>query len=769
MNKQLIGYILLGIFGLLALLGGIILVIIKNTQKSNGNCDSSLCKFPHGKCEQNKCVCNAGWSGEDCLTPSNNCDSTKCKSPNGTCNKNGICECGPGYAGENCLTKCEDGENSILCSNNLTYKCCDKSIKSCDLNNNCCETGLNKDKTLCEAPWTCSDASYDDLGKCSSGDCPDNWCPDMKFIFCDEGKIVKNKMYLFKNVGTDTYRTYKTNCSGDGDNCVDQEWAFTRATCLGPTSDNKHEPDSIDFSEKRMQPGYEKLNPDSYIYIDDNRPNKTLDECSNFSKICHPKIKESDNYKFFDPVWADPSYIWSLQKYKYVQFEPNKPNSLLFQICNMYTKSFSCDMFKNNMPSNKPAVCIGMGPREMKFPDTTKLGTFFSFSKEKQFFPSLPNNSEYGSWSTGVPWVEFEQPICGEMVDGKTSNIRNTKFPTGCTTGPTPDDKTIWNCGPVAKHTPYGSYMFVRVQDPSTKKYYRFYIGCPPNIGDTSNCDSSSLQDENHDPIGSCFAPSCDNGCSDAGKCMNGKCWQTTLFFFTEDVAYGLEKYLSAISCQNSSKETTAGMPYCWNNAGGESKQVDLFLWDNLEINPLPPNTSDAWQDNSINFTPDCSKSTCDLSSTYWVSPVNNQNEHGLYCHNINAEKAPNINWDKINPENENKMSTLTDVTQPTPGVYYSKCINGSQVSDSDICNLYSLSTQQMKNIDGSCNISGQDFCESGIKAYSYNQCKNASVTDLYYSDGNNCTKNTDTTKNKKDLYPDKYCSSDYACSNFIN
>lgn len=781
MNKQIIGYILLGIFAVLALVGGIVLVIVKNNENSGGSCDSKICKFPHGKCEQNKCVCETGWSGEDCLTPSVKCDSTKCISPNGACGtRTGICECSPGYAGENCSTKCNDDEHSILCSNNLTHKCCDKSITTCDLNNNCCDTGLSQDKRTCDKPWSCDASSFDTLGKCSSDNCPENWCPDMKFIFCEEDKIVKNKMYIFRNVGTDTYTGYKQNCSGDKWNCVTPSWSATRKTCLGPTSKNVDLPDAINFCEKKTEPGYEKLNQDSFAYIDDNRPNPTLDECSNITyvdcgddsgNICSPPIKDPDS--FFDSVWANPTNIWSLQKYKYVQFEPKKPNSLLFQICNMYTKSFNCQMIVNKNPAvvgkNSFPVCIGMGPRKHDFPDPkTKLGTFFSFGNEDQFFPSLPMNSDYGSWSEGIPWVEFEQPVCGGMVDGVASNLRNPNFPNGCTK---PDGKTIDACGPIKnpnnRHLkqPYGSYMFVRVQDPKTNIYYRFYLGCPPNIGSPPNC-TNSLRDELGNLIGGCF----ESTGTEAGDCNHGYCSQTTLFFFTEDKPYALEQHLSAKSCESTlNTSQNAGNPYCWYGTYNQRNQIQLFLWDNQEINPLPPNGPNAWQKNSIDNLPNCNKSTCNLSNTFWISPVSNQEKNGLYCHNVNAEKAPDLNWKVIKSEDIDKITTLNGVTQPNP-VYYSKCNNGSQVSD--ICDIYSLSTDLMiKNLDGSCNTSGGDYCDSGIKEYSYDKCisKTNSVTDLYYLDGKKCIKNTDSTKNRKDLYPDEYCTSIYKCSNFIS
>lgn len=779
MNKQIIGYILLGIFAVLALVGGIVLVIVRNTKNSGGSCDSKICKFPNGKCEQNKCVCETGWSGEDCLTPSVKCDSTKCKTPNGSCGtRTGICECSPGYAGENCSTKCNEDEHSILCSNNLTHKCCDKSIITCDFNNNCCDTGLSQDKRTCDKPWTCDASSVDTLGKCSSDNCPKNWCPDMKFIFCEEDKIVKHKMYIFRNVGTDTYQGYKQNCSGDKWNCVSQSWSKTRKTCLGPTSYNVDVPDAISFCQKKTELGYEKLNEDSFAYIDDNRPNPTLDECEKLTYgtcggdrdiICSPPIMSPNS--FFDSVWANPTNIWTLQKYKYVQFEPKKPNSLLFQICNMYTKSFTCEMILNKNPAvvgkNSSPVCIGMGPRKKGFPNPkTQIGTFFSFDDEDQFFPSLPMNSDYGSWSEGVPWVEFEQPICGEMVDGVASNLRNPSFPNGCTN---PDGKTIDTCGPIKTDNyklPYGSYMFVRVQDPKTNIYYRFYLGCPPNTGSPPNC-TDSLTDENDKNIGGCF----DN----TGECNSGYCSQRTLFFFTEDKPYALEQHLSAVACEGdkATQQNSAGNPYCWKGNKNQRNQIQLFLWDNPEINPLPPNNSDAWQKNSIDNLPNCSKSKCNLSNTFWISPVSNQENQGLYCHNINSEQAPDIQWSKLSPQNANLIKTLQDVDQSPPGVYYSNCLDGSKVFDSDVCDLYSLNTEQMnKNIDGSCNVSAGDYCKSGIRAYSYNTCasKSNSVTDLYRLEGKKCVKNTDgSIKDRKQLFPDMYCNSNYICSNFIS
>ena len=771
MNQILL--IVVSIFLVVIIASGFVLSkIMKQSGKSDNRCDSTYCKFPNGSCKNNICVCNNGWSGKNCTTPAVKCDPTKCKSPNGQC-INGICSCSQTYAGPNCELLCGDGQSSILCANNLTYKCCDSSTSYCDVNNNCCDTGINTITKLCNEPYTCSAQSFSDIGKCSSDKCPENYCPSMEFIFCDEEKIVKNKMYIFFNTCIDAYKDFEANDSNVSGNdpskrgySVDWYWENFNNACLGPTIDNKPFPTYIEISEaiKSRVISDQKINPDTYLYTDMYRPkancavNKALKECSVDSTICAPLNQDWGHSKDggywndsqFPLYCADPSYIWSLQKYKYMQFEKGMPNSLLFQICNGFTKSFECIMVINK-DINK--VCIGMGPRTGAFPSDDKLGTFFTFSDEAQFFPNLPLDDNYGNWTEGVPWVEFEQPICGGMVGNSNSKLRQENvLKTGCKIPKTADEPEQ-DCGPYkmknpfGKKTnrPFGSYMFVRIINPSNGKYYRFYLGSPRN---NLFPDHDLLKDEFGKPIGmDCNA--------DVTSCTGS---QQTLFFFTEDVEYGLEKYLSA-------KNGTAGIPYGVENASsftGTRKELELFLWENLEILPLPPQTQDGWQPNSLSAMPNCSLPKCLDGETYWV-------DTNGYCHNSSAELIPNVNWQPMMELNSliSKNITKTNFTQPEPSVYYSKCKNGSIFSDP--CSINSSSTNTLAKIDTSCNSGVKDYCGGGIKSYANNVCLTGNINDLYIKNGNVCSLNSSGVTDKTQLYGESKCLDEYACKNFVS
>ncbi len=733
-----------------------VIIYLHSKKPPPAECNPDKCKAPRGSCSSdNKCVCSTGWSGDDCSTPSTKCDPSKCK--NGEC-VNGICQCADGYGGMNCETECADTEWSIKCADGLQYKCCDKSITACDITGACCPNGLNRE-LKCNSGYTCDDKTS--LGTCTTTDdtkCPPQWCPSQTFKLCDD-ILEKNKMYIIINEGVlRGLKGVKTYWGG----LTSQIVANWGVGTLGSVPSSGYAPQGTNMllpmpqylnlsSRKKAAP---KDPSESYLYIDDSRPNCVCPTGED-PNLCQRAIDESGNGLSLN--CANKWNLWSLQKFKYKQFYPNKPNSLLYQIATGFIKNYQCQMSKLD---NFQSYCLGMGPRNTDFPSTTKLGSFFRFidiTKPKDpnvnhlMFPKLPSTSDYGDWKSGVPWVELENAPCeglcakGTTCTGVKRSLLRQKgtLDSGCFD----EDKEVCGAPPNRSN---GYYMFVRVADPKTGKFYRFYLGTPPNY----YSNSPTFKDEFNNPLGVNW--------NDSGPQSPVGILPEALFFFTEDVPYGLEKYISV-------KNTSANTPY--GGSFGRAAAIDLFVWQFSEILPLPPQGS--WQTNNIDAMPYCHLPACQLDSTFWL-------DKDQRCHNMAAELAPNLPWG-TGPGHIPKPTgadTLQDVSQ-SGNTYYSTCDTktGRLPPDQKVCDLSQLPESAFAGIKTDCNTQARDFCGSGIKYVSAQRCgafkapepTGVPFPSLYMVDGDKCVQNTIPSPSPSQVFPTEVCSPDYRCDKFDN
>lgn len=777
-KSKLIVIILMVIFACVAAASAGLFFYIRSN-KPAVKCSPDMCKAPRGTCSSdNKCVCSTGWSGDNCDVPSKKCDPSACK--NGEC-LNGICKCKDGYGGINCETPCTDDELSIECAGGLQYQCCDKSINSCDDTGTCCPNGLN-DKFTCNSGYTCDDKSS--LGTCTTTDrteCPPQWCPSQTFKLCDD-ILEKNKMYIIINQGVlSGLKGVKQDYGGKINDSIAAVWDVgTLGTTLSggqpslTAADGVFEAVQGSNSLLRM-PQYLNLSSrkekapkdpsESYLYIDDSRPNCVC-ITGDDPNLCQPADDESGGSLSLQ--CADSANLWSLQKFKYKQFYPNRPNSLLYQIATGFIKSYQCQMTQLKIPS----YCLGMGPRNTPFPSESKVGNFFRFidlSKPNDpkanhlMFPKLPTTSDYGDWKTGVPWVELENAPCGglcakdaQCTDTVKSKLRNRNtLDSGCFY----KDDGKEACGAPSDRA-NGYYMFVRVANPDTGKFYRFYLGTPQNW-DASDAPAPEFADE----YGNSLGVKWDN--------MKGFTYPAgirpeTLFFFTEDVPYGLEKYISA-------SNGTANPPMGSGGGGvfpGKTAAIDLFIWQFSEILPLPPQGS--WQTNTMDAMPYCHLPACGLDSTFWL-------DKDQRCHNISAELAPNLPWG-TEPGQIAKPGGA-DVPQGVPqsgNTYYSTCDakTGRLPKNPTVCDLSQLSSTELASIKTDCNNSSRNFCGSGIKYVSAQRCgafkapepTGVPFTSLYtVASDKSCIANTDPSPSPAQVFPTNLCSPDYACDKFGN
>lgn len=752
--------ILLAIIFLCVAGASVAVIIYLHSRKPAAECDPDTCKAPRGSCSSdNKCVCSVGWSGEDCSVPSTKCDPSKCK--NGEC-VNGICQCMDGYGGMNCETECADTELSIKCADGLQYKCCDKSITVCDTTGACCPTGLNRE-LKCNSGYTCDDKTSS--GLCTTTDdtkCPPQWCPSQTFLLCDD-ILEKNKMYIIINEGVITGLQGVKAWEGGLNRKIVGAWGVGTLGAV-PSPGGKDAPQGTNMllpmpqyldlsSRKKAAP---KDPSESYLYVDDSRPDC---ECitGKDDTVCQRAKDESDNE--LPLQCASKLNLWSLQKFKYKQFYPNKPNSLLYQIATGFIKNYQCQMSKLD---GFQSYCLGMGPRNTDFPSTEKLGSFFRFvdlTKPKDdpkanhlLFPELPSTSDYGDWRSGVPWVELENPSCGGLCaegaqcpDKVKSKIRQKNtLDSGCVLS----DKEVCAAPHNRKN---GFYMFVRVADPKTGKFYRFYLGTPPNyVG-----GEPVFTDEFNNPLGASW--DIDSGATDPAGIR-----PEALFFFTEDVPYGLEKYISI-------KNASANTPYGGVPAA-HTAAIDLFVWQFSEILPLPP--QDSWQTNTLDSMPYCHLPACELDSTFWLDTDNR-------CHNMATELPPNLPWGS--GPGQIPKPTGADTPQgvsQSGNTYYSTCgTTGHLPSDPKVCDLSQLPKTALVGLKTDCNTQARDFCESGIKYVSAQRCgafkapepTGVPFSSLYMTDGGKCVQNTIPSPSPSQVFPTEVCSPDYRCDKFGN
>ena len=95
---------------------------------------SVFCSKDGGTCDDHgDCVCNDGWSGDNCSTP---ICAEDCSGTGGYCNSPGECTCYPTWTGDNCDTKLCD-----KCSNETGH--CHNGTCICNIGytGSSCETG----------------------------------------------------------------------------------------------------------------------------------------------------------------------------------------------------------------------------------------------------------------------------------------------------------------------------------------------------------------------------------------------------------------------------------------------------------------------------------------------------------------------------------------------------------------------------------------------------------------------------------------------------
>jgi hypothetical protein len=114
----------------------------------------------NGFCDVEICLCDAGWEGVDCSTPT--CNGVNNCSGQGTCIAPDTCACYVGWTDADCsvevfdcsgVNECSGQGNCIeqdLCACNVGWQGVDCSTPTCDGVNNCSGQGT------CTAPDTCS-------------------------------------------------------------------------------------------------------------------------------------------------------------------------------------------------------------------------------------------------------------------------------------------------------------------------------------------------------------------------------------------------------------------------------------------------------------------------------------------------------------------------------------------------------------------------------------------------------------------------------------
>ncbi|KAL2076980.1 hypothetical protein ACEWY4_027418 [Coilia grayii] len=209
-----------------------------------------------GRCVDGRCVCFAGFTGEDCsksACPDNCSDRGKCV--------NGQCVCDPGFTGPDCSTKaCPDNCNNrgqcvngkCVCVSGFTGPDCSEAACPDNCNNRGrCVNG----KCVCESSFTgptCSKATCPDncnnRGRCVNGkcvcdsgftgpDCSEVTCPDNcnNRGQCVDGQCVCDAGFTGPDCST---KTCPDNCNNRG-RCVNGkcvcESDFTGPTCSKAT------------------------------------------------------------------------------------------------------------------------------------------------------------------------------------------------------------------------------------------------------------------------------------------------------------------------------------------------------------------------------------------------------------------------------------------------------------------------------------------------------------------------------------------------------
>lgn len=99
-------------------------------QPACGNNSDQFCSF-HGACENDVCVCSAGWTGDDCeirICPTACIDSAN---STGACRADGVCDCLEGFTGATCeesadcsaLNDCHAADGGGVCVDNGVCEC----------------------------------------------------------------------------------------------------------------------------------------------------------------------------------------------------------------------------------------------------------------------------------------------------------------------------------------------------------------------------------------------------------------------------------------------------------------------------------------------------------------------------------------------------------------------------------------------------------------------------------------------------------------------
>jgi hypothetical protein len=83
-----------------------------NECKPISNCETKEDCNNHGTCSSGNCVCDQGWSGDNCKTQKSNCKTKEDCNNHGTCSS-GNCVCDQGWSGDNCKTQNSPSTPSI--------------------------------------------------------------------------------------------------------------------------------------------------------------------------------------------------------------------------------------------------------------------------------------------------------------------------------------------------------------------------------------------------------------------------------------------------------------------------------------------------------------------------------------------------------------------------------------------------------------------------------------------------------------------------------
>ena len=539
------------------------------------------------------------------------------------------------------------------CGTTGVKACCGAGIQ-CDDNGSCCPNGVTAG--ACTTTYSCDVSSPGDCTPSAGETCPADWCPTQEYRLCDT-VVASQHMYMFLNMGALNITTNLKAFVGP--------LAFAESNPAMFTSASVAEGNFL-IEVPTMPTAYE------YLYLDD------VVECV-CNKDIDPSCTETGDPT---PICATPESIWSLLKMGYQPFYPGQSPGLIYKIQCGYTTNQQCQSVPN--PNTGPInYVLGLPPHTDPFPTDAKKGTWFQWASDSVPFLPVRNDADdtgYGSWTTGVPWIELENPVCGGLSPGQTkSKYRNPSVPdTGCKLS----DNS--KCGAVTESDVIGLYAFTRVLNEATNVWYRFYIGVGYNQCDTADitCNNGQQPCNGQTPANNPPRPmNQKNVLVSAGQPFSERTSYQggtqavyrppVAWVMTEDKDFAIETYLLSTAgtahipftsiCNSTTKKSAIG-----------TSQLDLFKWTFEQINPLPPtDPNSCWQSglpNPLLARANCSIPGCDFKdeTVYWADAApKNQ------CHFANAELPPTYPWVSGKAPNNKQLTAPTDASgvQMNPGM----------------------------------------------------------------------------------------------------